>query len=151
MQKLQKDGMIEDQDSKQFSEDLKQYRNKHCPAPQPLGVRGRKAKDTGSSSSCSRSHIVIANKKFPRVLPAFAKDFNNQDFNALLPDGLRASKEAFHGRWRLYWVDSAKSRSATWALHGWEGSIQLLLKEAWRDYENWTGHACPFGAALDQV
>lgn len=66
MQKLQQDGMIEDKDTKQFSDDLKQYRKKHCPAPQPQGVRGRK-KDTGCSSSSS--HIIIANEKFPRLLP----------------------------------------------------------------------------------
>jgi hypothetical protein len=144
-QKLKEEGMIENRGARQFSEDLRQFRKKRCPPPKQQAGRGKK----GAASVASSSHITVGGKRFTRALPPFAADFSNQDFNDLLPDGVRAAKEAFHGRWGLFWVDGAKSRSATWALHGWGGSIKLLLKEAWLDYETWTGHACPWGAELE--
>ena len=148
MQKLMEHGMIEDKDTIQFSEDLKEFRKKHCPAAKAGARRGQQG---AASSSSSGSHIMVGGKRFASSLPSFAEDFSALEFNALLPDGVRAAKEAFHGRWRLYWADGTKSRSATWALHGWEGSIKLLLREAWQDHETWTGHACPWGAALGKA
>lgn len=82
---------------------------------------------------------------YPKSLPSFTLSFSPAEFDKLLPPGVRSHKEAFHGRWRLFWREGVRrSKSAGWDLHGWEGSVKTLLGEAWREYTARTGLACPF-------
>ena len=87
---------------------------------------------------------VVGGKTFPKALPADMRLADKDMFNSLLPPGVRAVLETFHGRWRLFWKSPPKSRSLSWDLYTNEGAIKMLLKEAWADYTAKTGEACPF-------
>lgn len=86
--------------------------------------------------------------QYPKVLPRFVEAFTVQDFEKILPPTVRVSREAFHGRWRLFWKEGKRSKSAGWDLHGWDGAIRLLLVAAWQDYRDKTGFDCPIQGVL---
>lgn len=56
----------------------------------------------------------------------------------------------FHGRWRLFWKEGKRSKSAGWDLHGWDGAIRLLFVAAWmrQDYRDKAGFDCPIQGVL---
>lgn len=88
---------------------------------------------------------ALRGRVYPKVLPKFAEAFSKEQFNALLPPGVWAHKEAYHGRWRIFWpAPDRKSRSASWDLHGSESAISTLLRDAWLDFTSRTGVECPF-------
>lgn len=129
---LKKNAYSETEEVRAFRRDLSALR-----ASIPSSSRRKKPRTEETSRA----------KVYPKTLPAFSGRFTKEQFQALLPPGVRVTKEAFHGRWRLFWTCQRKSRSATWDLHGFEGSIRLLLSEAWADHTSRTGMPCPFKLA----
>lgn len=111
-------------------------------------LRGMRERRKGSATSSSSSHAAGASgfgkKRYPKECPAFDSSLTLEVMNSLLPPGVRATQEAFHGRWRLYWKGPpAKSRSATYELYGYGGAARRLLREACQDFEEVRGTPCP--------
>lgn len=132
---LRKTGKVECAEVKQYLQELNDYRASLYGA----GVSG----GSSSSSLAKRPRPPWKAKQYPKQLPEIAASMCNDDLNKLLPPGFRACKESFHGRWRLFWVGEKRSKSAGWDMHGWKGSIHLLLRAAWDDYKLREGHECP--------
>lgn len=133
LKELKKSAYVETEELRTFRRDLSSLR---ASVPSSSGRR----KKVGAADQ-PKSRV------YPKVLPEFSSSFTKEAFQALLPPGIRVTKEAFHGRWRLFWTGQRKSRSATWDLHGFEGSIRMLLSEAWADHTARTGAPCPFKLA----
>lgn len=73
---------------------------------------------------------------------------SREAFTALLPPGVIGRDESFHGRWRIYWKDPPKRRSASWDLYGYEGAMRMLLKETWTEICQLHGVDCPIPGIL---
>ena len=147
LQKIARDGQIDTNETKEFAKQLKEHRARHREAQPPVQSRGR-GKGKGKCSRAESDSVMVGGKRFSKALPAFTSDFSPAMFNAILPPGIRSAKESYHGRWRIYWTHGGKSRSATWDLYGWQGSIKLLLREAWTDFGNRSGEECPFSGVI---
>lgn len=114
-----------------------------------LGATGSGASSSRGTSGRAAPQPPWRAAQYPKALPSFAQTFSVSEFERLLPPGIKVSKESFHGRCRLFWREGPRrSRSAGWDLHGWEGSIRLLLRHAWADYCKRTGFACPIPGVL---
>lgn len=111
-------------------------------------LRAMKAKrnpSQPSSSSQAACKTAASKKRYPKECPPIDGGFSLDMMNPLLPPGVMACQEAFHGRWRLYWKGPpAKSRSATYELYGYGGAARRLLREVWLDHEEVPGTPCPF-------
>ena len=109
------------------------------------------ARARASSSSASGSTAGLKGfegKAFPKRYPEVPSDYSAEQFMLLLPPGVKAQKELFHGRWRLFWKSPLRSRSATWQLYGFEGSVKRLAQEAWTIWEAEGGAPCPIEGLL---
>lgn len=102
----------------------------------------------GQSTAKKAKHAPFKAKAYPKYLPTFVPGFTREQFTSLLPLGVVGRDESFHGRWRIYWKDPPKRRSASWDLYGFEASIRMLLKEARTEYCQLHGVECPIPGIL---
>jgi len=102
-----------------------------------------RAASAASGSACAAGLKGFEGKTFPKNYPEVPSDFSAEQFMMILPPGVKAQKELFHGRWRLFWKEPLRSRSATWQLYGFEGAVKRLAQEAWAIWEAEGGAPCP--------
>ena len=141
------DEVLSKADVKELDEVKKSLDKKDCADEQYrssfLKLVKARAASAASGSACAAGLKGFEGKTFPKNYPEVPSDFSAEQFMMILPPGVKAQKELFHGRWRLFWKEPLRSRSATWQLYGFEGAVKRLAQEAWAIWEAEGGAPCP--------